>query len=127
MPRLELTSEKVKSAVTDGKLPFMPGSIFLAKIAYVPAVTFKQALTDVAVEKMGPIGSEMQRLVGDSGHIDKVLARGAEQARDFTAADIVQGYPKFRGYKRIGNSRYVEVSWQGLPSPAIIRLQGKEQ
>ncbi|MCW9033018.1 MAG: tryptophan--tRNA ligase [Rhodospirillales bacterium] len=43
--------------------------------------TFKQALSDLAVEKLGPIGSEMQRLMADSSSIDAVLHDGAEQAR----------------------------------------------
>jgi len=43
--------------------------------------TFKQALIDVAVDKLGPIGSEMKRLMADPGHIDSVLADGARRAR----------------------------------------------
>jgi len=43
--------------------------------------SFKGALVDLAVEKMGPIGAEMKRLVADPGHIDAVLGRGAERAR----------------------------------------------
>lgn len=42
--------------------------------------TFKQALVDVAVETLGPIGSEMQRLMADPGHVDAVLRDGAERA-----------------------------------------------
>ncbi len=41
---------------------------------------FKNALTDLAVAKIGPIGSEMQRLVKDPGHVDAVLRDGAERA-----------------------------------------------
>jgi len=41
---------------------------------------FKNALTDLAVAKIGPIGSEMQRLVKDPGHVDSVLRDGAERA-----------------------------------------------
>ncbi len=43
--------------------------------------TFKSALTDLAVDKLGPVGSEMKRLVADPAHIDSVLAAGAERAR----------------------------------------------
>jgi len=43
--------------------------------------TFKQALIDVAVDKLGPLGSEMKRLMADPGHIDGVLADGARRAR----------------------------------------------
>jgi tryptophanyl-tRNA synthetase len=43
--------------------------------------TFKAALVDLAVDVMGPIGSEMKRLKGDPGHIDAILADGAARAR----------------------------------------------
>ncbi|MBS7533541.1 tryptophan--tRNA ligase [Ancylobacter sonchi] len=43
--------------------------------------TFKGALVELAVEKLGPIGNEMKRLVADPGHIDAVLRDGAERAR----------------------------------------------
>jgi tryptophanyl-tRNA synthetase len=42
--------------------------------------TFKEALSEVAVGVLGPIGNEMRRLMGDPGHIDTVLRRGAERA-----------------------------------------------
>ncbi len=41
---------------------------------------FKKALTDLAVEKLGPVGQEMQRLMADPGHVDAVLKDGAERA-----------------------------------------------
>jgi tryptophanyl-tRNA synthetase len=43
--------------------------------------TFKGALVDLAVAKLGPIGSEMRRLLADPEHIDSVLADGAGRAR----------------------------------------------
>ncbi|MFW6077040.1 MAG: tryptophan--tRNA ligase [Hyphomicrobiales bacterium] len=43
--------------------------------------TFKQALADVAVAKLGPLGGEMNRLLADPGHIDAILGRGAARAR----------------------------------------------
>ena len=42
---------------------------------------FKQDLTDLAVSVLGPINSEMQRLVADRDYIDSVLAKGGERAR----------------------------------------------
>jgi len=42
---------------------------------------FKSALADLAIARLGPIGAEMQRLTGDPGHIDAILASGAERAR----------------------------------------------
>ncbi len=41
---------------------------------------FKKALAGVAVEKVGPIGAEMQRLVADPAEIDRILADGAARA-----------------------------------------------
>jgi tryptophanyl-tRNA synthetase len=41
---------------------------------------FKKELTDLAVSVLGPIGSEMQRLLKDSGDVDRVLRQGAERA-----------------------------------------------
>ncbi|NLH81329.1 MAG: tryptophan--tRNA ligase [Phyllobacteriaceae bacterium] len=43
--------------------------------------TFKASLTDLAVEKLGPVGAEMKRLAADPAYIDGVLASGAERAR----------------------------------------------
>jgi tryptophanyl-tRNA synthetase len=42
--------------------------------------TFKGALVDLAVDKLGPIGAEMKRLVADPAYIDGVLADGAGRA-----------------------------------------------
>ncbi len=43
---------------------------------------FKKALTEVAVEKLGPIGSEMKRLTDAPDHVDAVLRDGAVRARE---------------------------------------------
>jgi tryptophanyl-tRNA synthetase len=42
---------------------------------------FKDALTQLAVAKLGPIGEEMRRLKGDPGHVDRVLRDGIARAR----------------------------------------------
>jgi tryptophanyl-tRNA synthetase len=42
--------------------------------------TFKSALVDLAVAKLGPIGAEMKKLVQDPAYIDSVLAEGSERA-----------------------------------------------
>jgi tryptophanyl-tRNA synthetase len=47
--------------------------------------TFKSALVDLAVAKLGPIGAEMKRLVSDPAAIDAVLADGSERARAIAA------------------------------------------
>ena len=43
--------------------------------------TFKNALVDLSVMKLGPIGSEMKRLVQDPAYIDSVLNDGSDRAR----------------------------------------------
>jgi tryptophanyl-tRNA synthetase len=47
--------------------------------------SFKAALVDLAVAKLGPIGGEMKRLVQDPVYIDGVLAQGADRARVLAA------------------------------------------
>jgi len=42
---------------------------------------FKQALADLAIHKLGPIGAEMRRLEGDPGYIDQVLREGGARAK----------------------------------------------
>jgi len=42
---------------------------------------FKPALSELAVSRLAPIAGEMRRLLADPGHIDRVLANGAERAR----------------------------------------------
>jgi tryptophanyl-tRNA synthetase len=44
--------------------------------------SFKQSLADLAIQKLGPIGSEMRRLEADPGYIDQVLRAGAARARE---------------------------------------------
>jgi tryptophanyl-tRNA synthetase len=47
--------------------------------------TFKAALVDLAVAKLGPIGGEMKRLVQDPVTIDAILAEGSARARTLAA------------------------------------------
>ncbi|CUH27952.1 Tryptophan--tRNA ligase [Jannaschia seosinensis] len=53
---------------------------------------FKQALADLAVEKLSPISSEMARLMDDPAEIDRILARGAERAREITVPILERTY-----------------------------------
>ena len=43
--------------------------------------TFKNALVDLCVAKLSPIAGEMKRLIADPGHVDSILADGADRAR----------------------------------------------
>ncbi|MBV9262070.1 MAG: tryptophan--tRNA ligase [Pseudolabrys sp.] len=47
--------------------------------------TFKTALADLAVAKLGPIGAEMKRLVQDPAHIDAILRDGSRRASAIAA------------------------------------------
>ena len=42
---------------------------------------FKNALVELCVTKLSPIAGEMKRLVGDPGHVDKILTDGSDRAR----------------------------------------------
>jgi len=43
--------------------------------------TFKNALVELAVARLGPIGAEMKKLVGDPAYIDSVLVDGSARAQ----------------------------------------------
>ena len=58
---------------------------------------FKPALADLAVEKLGPVGAEMRRLMADPGHINQILAHGAERA-DAIARPILDGVKDVVGF-----------------------------
>jgi tryptophanyl-tRNA synthetase len=58
---------------------------------------FKNALADLAVAKVGPIGTEIRRLSADPVHIDAILADGAKRARAL-AAPIYREVKKIVGF-----------------------------
>jgi len=47
--------------------------------------SFKSALVDLSVDKLGSIGAEMKRLTQDPGYVDAVLVDGADRARAIAA------------------------------------------
>ena len=51
-----------------------------SKTSLLPFSTFKMALVDLSVAKLGPIGAEMKKLVQDTAHIDAILADGSARA-----------------------------------------------
>ncbi|WP_298296290.1 tryptophan--tRNA ligase [uncultured Litoreibacter sp.] len=53
---------------------------------------FKPMLADLAVAKLSPISGEMARLMGEQAEIDKILARGAERAREVAAPVLKKTY-----------------------------------
>ncbi len=60
---------------------------------------FKNALVDVAVDKLGPIGGEMKRLVTEPDAIDAILKSGAERA-DAIARPILGAVKDIVGFVR---------------------------
>jgi tryptophanyl-tRNA synthetase len=62
-----------------------PKGAVLAQFGGGQFSTFKAALVDLAVAKLGPIGAEMKRLVADTAYIDSVLADGATRAQVLAA------------------------------------------
>ncbi|MEA2877648.1 MAG: tryptophanyl-tRNA synthetase [Hyphomicrobiales bacterium] len=61
--------------------------------------TFKTALSDLAVEKLSPIGAEMKRLTQDPSYIDSVLADGAARA-EAIAAETMNAVKDIVGFVR---------------------------
>ena len=53
---------------------------------------FKPMLADLAVAKLSPISTEMSRLMGDVGEIDRILAHGAGRARAIAAPILERAY-----------------------------------
>ena len=62
-----------------------PKGAVLAQFGGGQFSTFKAALVDLAVAKLGPIGAEMKRLVADTTYIDSVLTDGAARAQVLAA------------------------------------------
>ena len=52
----------------------------VARFAGANFSSFKDALAEIAIDRLGPVGDEMQRLMADPGHIDAVLRDGAGRA-----------------------------------------------
>jgi len=53
---------------------------------------FKPALADLAVDKLAPISTEMARLMNDPAEIDRLLAKGSEQAEAISRPIVDQTY-----------------------------------
>lgn len=53
---------------------------------------FKPLLAELAVAKLSPISTEMARLMADPAEIDRLLARGALQAREITVPILEKTY-----------------------------------
>ena len=60
---------------------------------------FKSTLVDLAVTKLGPIGTEMKKLTQDTAYVDAVLADGADRAR-VIAAETMDAVKDIVGFIR---------------------------
>lgn len=58
---------------------------------------FKPALAELAVNVLAPVNDEMRRLLADKGHLDRVLANGAERAAEI-AAPVMRDVRKVIGF-----------------------------
>ncbi len=75
------------AALSDRTLPEV-----MDEVGGKPFSEFKPMLADLAVEVISPISSEMRRLAEDSAEIDRILARGAERARELAAPVVKRTY-----------------------------------
>jgi len=52
--------------------------------------SFKPALADLLVDKLGPVSERMRRLMADPAEIDRILAAGADAARVIAAPVLAE-------------------------------------
>lgn len=64
----------------------------LAQFAGAGWGRFKPALAELAVDRLAPISAEMKRLTSDPAEIDRLLARGAERAREIAEPILARTY-----------------------------------
>jgi tryptophanyl-tRNA synthetase len=64
----------------------------LAEVGGRPFSDFKSLLTDLAVAVLGPMNTEMKRLLAEAGQIDAVLRDGADRANAIAAPVIDEVY-----------------------------------
>ncbi|HEY1365071.1 MAG TPA: tryptophan--tRNA ligase [Xanthobacteraceae bacterium] len=74
-----------------------PKSKVLTQFGGAQFSTFKAALVELAVVKLGPVNAEMKRLVGDPVYIDSVLADGAARA-GILAAETMRAVKDIVGF-----------------------------
>jgi tryptophanyl-tRNA synthetase len=77
----------------------VPKAQVLAEFGGAQFSSFKSALVDLAVEKLGPLGAEMKRLGQDPVYIDSVLADGAARAQTI-AAETMKAVKDIVGFVR---------------------------
>src|SRR2546430_637616 len=80
--------------------------------------SFKNALVELCVAKLSPIASEMKRLVADPGHVDSILADGANRAQ-IIAAETMKKTKDIVGFTRQPCRRNLQIGGnrRGNPLP----------
>ena len=63
-----------------------------AELAETSFADFKTRLSEVAVERLAPIATEMRKLMVDPGHLDRILLEGAERAEAIAAPILREAY-----------------------------------
>ena len=82
---LEALAERREAANLVGVYAALSGETkaqVLARYAGQGFGVFKPALAEVVVAAMTPVGESMRRYLADPGEIDRILAKGAERARE---------------------------------------------
>ena len=51
---------------------------------------FKNALSDLSVEKLSPITARMNELMGDPAELDSILRRGNEKANELASQNLIE-------------------------------------
>jgi tryptophanyl-tRNA synthetase len=77
----------------------MTPAAVLAEFGGAQFSRFKEALTELSVEKLGPIGAEMKRIMQDTGYIDGVLKDGSARARAI-ASETMKSVKDIVGFVR---------------------------
>ncbi len=77
----------------------VPRDAVLAQFGGAQFSSFKNALVDVAVAKLGPISAEMKKLQADPAHIDAVLRDGSIRAREI-ARPVMESVKDIVGFIR---------------------------
>lgn len=52
----------------------------------IDTARYKQVVADAVIQRLDPIRGEIQRLRGDHTHLESVLARGAQKARELASS-----------------------------------------
>ena len=69
----------------------------MAEFAGQQFSVFKPKLSELCVEQLSPITARMRELLADPAEIDRILARGAEKARNI-ATPVMKDVTRLMGF-----------------------------